>query len=214
MEKAKVILIGGAPGVGKTTLGRALAFKLGTTSLSIDDLLTAAKVVTTRQSHPGLHVMSVVSSIEYFTTSSVDQLTADATIQHDATWAVVEKVIRNHATWGSPIVIDGWALRPNKVAQLELSNVASFWLVAAPSVLEKRESKNPDFFHNSSNPERMLENFLGRSLWYNDLLRQQATEWKQDILHQDGQIFVEELCNAVLELVRDSSNGQMMTDDE
>ncbi len=199
MKKPKVLLIGGAPGVGKTTLGRVLASRLRSTSLSIDDLLTAAKAVTTRQSHPGLHVMSAVNSVEYFTTSSVDQLTADATIQHDATWMVIEKVIRNHATWGSPIVIDGWALRPNKVAKLDLGNVTSFWLVAGPSVLEERERENVDFFHNSSNPERMLENFLARSVWYNNLIREQATEWKLNILHQDGQASVEDLCNAVLE---------------
>ena len=119
-------------------MGRALAARLDATSLSIDDLLTAAKAVTTARSHPGLHVMSVLNHIEYFTTRSVDQLKADATVQHEATWPAIEKVIRNHATWGSPIVIDGWALRPKRVAELDLGNVTSLWLVAEASVLEER----------------------------------------------------------------------------
>jgi uridine kinase len=72
--KTKVILIGGAPGTGKTTLGSALAVRLGTTSLSIDDLLTAAMAVTTPESHPGLHFKKGVPFQEYFTNSSLEQL--------------------------------------------------------------------------------------------------------------------------------------------
>ena len=149
MTKPGVFLIGGAPGVGKTTLGRALATRVDATSLTADDLLTAAKAVTTPNSHPGLHVMTAVNSIEYFTTSSVDQLTADATVQHEAIWPAIEKVIRKRAAWGPPIVIDGWFLRPPKVAELDLERVISFWLVAEPAVLEERERRNVEFFGRS-----------------------------------------------------------------
>ncbi len=148
-EEFKVVLIGGAPGVGKTTLGRALAARLDTTSLSVDDLLTAAKSVTTHLSHPGLHVMGTMNYIEYFTTSSVAQLKADADLQHEAAWPAIEKVIRNHTTWGPRIVIDGWALRPKNVSRLDLRNVISFWLVADSSVLEERERKNFDWLRKS-----------------------------------------------------------------
>ena len=48
MGNAKVILIGGPPGAGKTTLGRAVAARLGVVSLTIDDLFLAAKAITTR----------------------------------------------------------------------------------------------------------------------------------------------------------------------
>ena len=158
MAKPSVFLIGGAPGVGKTTLGRALATRVDATSLTADDLLTAAKAVTTPKSHPGLHVMTVVNSIEYFTTSSVEQLAVDATVQHEATWPAIETVIRKRAAWGHPIVIDGWFLRPTKVAELDLDGVISFWLIADPVVLEERERKNIEFFGRSPNPEQMLQN--------------------------------------------------------
>jgi Zeta toxin len=42
----KVILVGGCPGAGKTTLGRAIAARLGYASLTIDDLLGAARAIT------------------------------------------------------------------------------------------------------------------------------------------------------------------------
>ena len=88
--KTKVILIGGAPGTGKTTLGSALAVKLGTTSLSIDDLLTATMAITTPESHPGLHIMRGMAYQEYFTNSSLEQLKTDTTAQHEAAWPLVQ----------------------------------------------------------------------------------------------------------------------------
>jgi 2-phosphoglycerate kinase len=198
VAKPTVFLIGGAPGAGKTTLGKALAASVDATSLTADDLLTAAKAITTPASHPGLHVMTATDSIEYFTTSSVDQLIADASLQHAATWPAIDKVIRKHATWGPPVVIDGWFLRPKKVAELDLDSVLSFWLVADPAVLEERERRNVEFFGRSADPERMLRNFLGRSLWYNELIRQQATDLGLHILKQDGSASVEALCATAL----------------
>lgn len=196
--KTKVFLIGGAPGAGKTTLGAALAVRLGITSLSIDDLIAAAQAITTPETHPKLHVMRKVPSLEYFTTSSVEQLKADATLQHEAVWPMVEQVVRKHAIWGSPIVIDGWHLRPSWVAQLKLKNVWSGWIVASAKVLQAREKKVA-WYQESTDPERMLENFLARSLWYNDLIKEQSTQYHMTILPQPGDNSVDQLCNMVLE---------------
>ena len=147
--------------------------------------------------------MTAVNSIEYFTTSSVGQLTADAAIQHEAAWPAIEKVIRKRAEWGPPIVIDGWFLRPKQVAELDLDCVISFWLVVDAAVLAEREGRNVDFFGRSISPEQMLQNFLGRSLWYNELIRDQATTLGLNILKQDGRASVEALCDIAMTQVRD-----------
>jgi 2-phosphoglycerate kinase len=199
MKSAKIILIGGTPGAGKTTLGRNLAIKTGVTSLTIDDLKIATRALTTRESHPGLHIMSTGDSVGYFTTTASDKLIADAKVQHEATWPAVEKVIRSHAAdWGSPIVIDGWAMRPDWVAKLALDNVVSYWLHVKPEVLEQREKQNMDFFGQSADPERMLRNFLGRSYWFNEFVKEQAGSLGLPVLEQDGTVTVEELCEQVL----------------
>lgn len=192
--KPAVVLIGGAPGAGKTTLGRALGARIDASSLTVDDLLTAVQAVTTPESHPGLHVMRAVDSIDYFTTNPVEQLTADATRQHEATWLAVEGVIRKHARWGPPVVIDGWSMRPAWVAELDFASVASFWMVIDDAVLENRERRNVDFFGRSTDPERMLRHFLGRSRWHNDLIHREAAAHHMKILHQDGSASVDELC--------------------
>lgn len=108
-----------------------------------------------------------------------------------------------HAKWGSTIVIDGWHMRPRMVAQLELDNVWSGWIVPSDSVLEERESRTVEFVRKSSNPKRMLEDFLARNLWFNDLIRREATELHMNILPQPRETSVDELCQMVL----DSSGG-------
>ncbi len=94
--------------MGKSTLGAALAAALGLTSLSIDDLVTAVQAVTTPESHPGLHLMWRTSHLDYFTEGPAGRLIDDAIRQHAAAWPFIERVIRQHAQGGSPIVIDGW----------------------------------------------------------------------------------------------------------
>jgi 2-phosphoglycerate kinase len=195
----KVILIGGAPGAGKTTLGRNLAIRLCRTSLTIDDLMTAARVVTTPQSHPGLHMLKGNSGGDYFTNTEPKTLIADAQRQHEEAWPIVDKIIRTHAAaWGSPIVIDGWAMRPAWVAAMKLDNIVSFWLVVDHEVLEQREAANTDFLNTSTDPARMLRSFLARSFWYNDLIQAEASEHSLPIIQQDGSRSVESLCDEIL----------------
>jgi hypothetical protein len=51
MAESDVILIGGAPFSGKTTLAKRLAVQRGYALVAIDDLGTALRAVTTPQSH-------------------------------------------------------------------------------------------------------------------------------------------------------------------
>lgn len=197
----RVILIGGPSGAGKTTLGAALAARLGITSLSVDDLVVAARAVTTPTTHPGLWAMNRVPWPEYFTDSSPEDLQADATRRHEATWPMVKAVIEKHASApGSAVVIDGWHIRPSYVAELDLDNVWAGWIVPAPEVLEARErALMPEFYGHSSDPERMLGNFLARSHWFTDLVEREATELGMNVLRQPGDATVDDLCDRVLE---------------
>jgi 2-phosphoglycerate kinase len=196
--KKKVYLIGGPPGAGKSTLGTALAVRLGISSLTIDDLVTAVQAVTTPESHPGLHLMWNTHHTDYFTNRSPEELIEDAKKQHRVTWPFIERVVRKHAKAGPPVVIDGWHLWPEHVNALGLDNLWAGWIYANPEVLKEREGNNTVWLAGSSDPERMLENFLARSLWYNDAVREQVIDLKMNVLVQDGTKSVEQLCEEIL----------------
>ena len=194
----KVFLIGGAPGAGKSTLGTALAARLGIGSLTVDDLVTTVQAVTTPKTHPGLHLMWKTSYLDYFTNSSIEKLKADAVKQHEAAWPFIRRVIRKHALGGAPIVIDGWHLWPDKVSQLQMENIWAGWIIAAPAVLKERERNNLEWLQGSSDPDLMLANFISRSLWFNSWMEEQANELQMNILSQRGETSVDELCEMIL----------------
>lgn len=193
-----VVLVGGAPGAGKTTLGKALAARLGATSLSVDDLVRAAQAVTTPASHADLHVMRAMHYLELFTATSPEDLLRLAEREHRAAWPLAEAVVRKHAFLGEPIVIDGWHLRPELVADTLGEAVRGVWIVCEPEVLEARERANTEWLAGSRDPERMLANFLGRSLGFNLLMERQAHERGLPVLHQDGTVGVEQLVEQAL----------------
>jgi 2-phosphoglycerate kinase len=171
MRYPRVILIGGAPMSGKTTVASRLAATLGYGCLSTDDLGEAIRAVTTEDTHPHLHPMEGYDYREYFVTRSPDALIADVTQEHDALWPAVESVIRQHATWGEPIVMEGWSLWPERVTQLRLPSVHALWFVAQEETLHERMVKAVEFYGGASDEAAMMRHYLARSFWYNARLK-------------------------------------------
>ncbi len=170
----RVYLLGGAPMVGKSTLARKWAARLEYGCLSTDDLGQAIGAVTTAQGHPAFHEMDDIDYREYYATRAVDELIADAERRHAALWPALAQVITAHAIWGDPIVIEGWALSPVRVAELRLANVAALWLVTDDAVLDARVRAAVDFYRGASDEEAMIRHFVARSRWYNARIREEA----------------------------------------
>ncbi|MFK7960057.1 MAG: AAA family ATPase [Phycisphaerales bacterium] len=198
MSHPSVILIGGPPGAGKTTLGQALAVRLNGVSITADDLLTAAQGVTDRTTHPGLHVMRTGDSVAYFTDRPVSQLMADASEQAEALWPAIRQLVERRARDATPYILDGWMLRPDRVAELDRSRVGSLWLIPSAETLAGREGANP-FFARSHDPDRMLTQFLARSRWCSELVASTAAAHGLPILRQDGSVDVATLCDRAVE---------------
>jgi 2-phosphoglycerate kinase len=197
----QLIIVGGAPGVGKTTLGTALAQRLGYSSFSMDDLYVASKAVTTPASHPALHCMRKRPSADYFTFTDPDQLIADAEAQHASLLPAIESVIRYRVANGPPAVIDGWFVTPVDIETLNLQVVRGIWIVAPKEVLIARERAFTKFYAPSPDPDRMLRNFIARSMWHNLRVMEQAAKLRVPVLEQDGTHSPQALCDTALYLL-------------
>ncbi|MFP3915978.1 MAG: AAA family ATPase [Actinomycetota bacterium] len=197
----QVVLIGGAPGAGKSTLGRAVASKLGYASLTVDDLLVTAVALTTEESHPEFHQVSRVGHLRYFTDGPKEKLISDSLAQEAAMWPVLERVISSHINKDSPVAIDWWLLRPRTVAALDNGQVVSVWLHIDPEALWERERENTDWMEGSADKDRMLANFMHRSLWRNDLVAEEAGQLGMMVLNITGLEPIDELANSVLETI-------------
>jgi 2-phosphoglycerate kinase len=199
VEKPKVILIGGAPLVGKTTVARKLAARLEYSCLSTDDLIQAVIALTTEQSHPHLHLLEHKDDRQYFITHSVARLVADAQIRNQAVWPAVKKIIMNHGRYTTPIIVEGWALMPEKVAQLEMGQVASLWLVASPQVFEQRVRQESEFFRSTAMEEVFIRKFIDRSTICNDNLRKAAGALNLPLVEVAPQSGADEIVDFCLE---------------
>ncbi len=76
--------------------------------------------------------------------------------------------------------------------------IDSNWIFISPGALEKRERKNVEFLRGSSDPEKMFQNFMARSLWYNGLFKKEAEEFGMTVIQQEGETAVDVLCDAIL----------------
>jgi 2-phosphoglycerate kinase len=162
---------------GKTTVAHRLAARLGYGCLSTDDLGEAMRAVTTKDSHPHLHLMEGYDYREYYVTRSPDALIADISLEHRAMWPAVQSVIHKYATWGEPIVMEGWSLWPEWVAQLQLPSVRSLWFVAQEETLHERLVQAGEFYEGASDEEAMIRHYLARSFWYNACLQEAVNKY-------------------------------------
>jgi len=198
ISEATVYLIGGAPGGGKTTLAEHLSRRLGVPTLTIDDLRTAILGVTSAETHPELHRVGMPNHIGYFTDTDPDQMVEDALAQHRAMWPAVLRVIRKRSQSGTGFVLDGWHLLPSEVAGIGDEKIVPVWLDVDANVLEERERAIWAFYATSHDPERMFANFLARSVRWNDMMCEQATDLGLRVITQDGTKTPTDLCNEIL----------------
>ena len=196
-----MLLIGGPPGAGKTTLARSVAGQLGFLSTTVDDLVAAARAFTDPEIYPDLHSSKGIGHLEYFTQGPPERLIGDAVALETVMWPVLERLIYRHNTAKAPIVLDWWLFNPDKVAELPAGAARSVWLHIDPHALEARELANTAFRDGSSDPERMHSNFMARSHWRNALIEGRATASGLPVIHQPGNRSVAELTTETIRIV-------------
>jgi 2-phosphoglycerate kinase len=110
-----VLLIGGASGVGKTSVSYRLAHHFGIGITEIDDFQVILERMTTPEQYPDLHAWR--TDPEGFLAMSEDEQVAAmvryATVMADA----LDVVIANHLSDGPPIVLEGDFLLPSLAAR-------------------------------------------------------------------------------------------------
>jgi 2-phosphoglycerate kinase len=182
MAVPKVVLIGGPPFVGKSAAARCVAARYEYGCISTDDIARAVGAVTTVQTHPGLHTVNATDYREYFTVTSVDALIDHAKRSHEIIWPAMEKIVRTHSTWGDPLVMEGYALWPERVMTADFAETGALWITCDDQLLEVRIRSQTDFYRGASDEEALIANVLRRSSRYNELMIESAVECRATVI--------------------------------
>jgi 2-phosphoglycerate kinase len=174
MAESEVIVIGGAPFSGKTTLAKRLAAQRGYALVAIDDLGTAVRALTTAQSHPALHPMAGWDYRAYYLAHPPATLIHHSRQEHDALWPAIVAVLNAHLQWAGPVILEGWQLDPAYVASVTHPRLRACWLLIDDAILEARLRADTAFYQGCADVERLILHYLARCRWVNDRVRQAA----------------------------------------
>jgi 2-phosphoglycerate kinase len=201
MRYPKVIFLGGAPMLGKTTVARILACRLGYSSISTDDIGIAIGSVTMTDRHPDIDYR------EYYIVNTMEKLIQDVNDQHERLWPALRTLIQKHEAWGHPVVIEGWALRPSYVHSLT-GDVSGVFLLADEALIERRV-RSSDFSEGASNVALMIERYCERSFWYNAYLRDEVTRLSLKALEISDGMRPEEIVDECLSLLSSATRRSL-----
>ncbi|MBE9049885.1 2-phosphoglycerate kinase [Nostocales cyanobacterium LEGE 11386] len=204
INETRVILIGGSSHAGKSTLGRALAAKLGWSYRSTDKLAR----------HPGrpwvgangkaipAHVM------EYYRKLSVEALFLDVLSHYEKNVVPqVEVIVHSHASDLSTecLTFEGSALWPGFVANLVGENgVKAIWLTAREQLFRNRIFSESNFCHVCKDEKHLIQKFLDRTLLYNKHMREEVERLGFMCIDVESIATADELSKKCMELMEAS----------
>lgn len=175
-----MILIGGSSHVGKSTVAESLATALGWTHISTDRL----------ERHPGRPWASIPNQVpdhvsEHYLSLTVDELIEDVLRHYKLNvWPKVEAIIASHLNdpTASGMVLEGSALWPDFVSNLDFTKVAAIWLTASDELFQLRIHANSLYTSKSPRERTMIDKFLERSLAYDKRMVEAVNRHRLNLL--------------------------------
>jgi 2-phosphoglycerate kinase len=176
MTIPRVVLIGGPPCVGKSAVARCIAARYEYGCIGTDDIAKAVGAVYSALAGKERDPMAGVDWRAYFTETPVDVLLDHDAASRDRIWPAIDRIVRAHAAWDDPLVMEGYALWPEQVMAAGFTATGAVWLSGDDRLLESRIRSNPDFYRGAADEEALIHNFMRRSSRHNERMVASAAE--------------------------------------
>ena len=97
--------------------------------------------------------------------------------------------------------MEGYALYPSQLSMINSDRVFSIWLIADDGLLEKRLANDEAFYQAAKEPEKVIENYLHRSKWYNEEVYKQCKGNNHNHIIVREETTANEIVEGILELL-------------
>ncbi len=166
MKDKTIILIGGAPTTGKSTMAHMLSEHLQLPWMSTDQIREIMRTVVRREDNPDLFTPEGFETAEKFLNHfTVEDIVNMEMAQGLAVWTGIKKIVLDDYTWRDGFIIEGVNILPQSVAKdlKGLSSVQAVFLI-------------------DEDADRTKEVVYKRGLWddadkYSDELKPKEVEW-------------------------------------
>jgi 2-phosphoglycerate kinase len=171
MSSKKVLLIGGASHVGKSTVAQSLLDSVGYGFLGYNYIST-----DNLARHPGRPWRSKSTDIpkhvaEHYQLRSANELIDDVLNHYrNNVWPSIEDIINSHITAISTgvMAMEGSALLPELAIDLKCDCISSIWLTASNDFLKQRIYASSQYASKSTYEKMLVDKFCDRNCLLND----------------------------------------------
>jgi len=195
----QVILIGGTPTVGKSTVAKALSEKLGIPWISTDQLRGIIRPYAKREEYPDLLLPEGSETAEDFLTRFSAEEIADMELaQAKDVWPAVKYLIEEKYGWKNGVIIEGVNITPELVHEYkDQKHIKAIFLV-------------------DEDADRMRDIVYSRGLWdsadtYSDDLKPKEIEWAMLFSHK-LKLEAEKFGYPCIEVEKDSNDLQRVVE--
>ncbi len=176
---------------GKSTVATEIASMLKRPCISTDDIGEVLQTVTP------INPMQGADFRAYYESTPIEKLITDIKKYHKYMEPAINRLLEIHASWGTPLIMEGWALYPSHIQPCVGNNIAAVWLIASDELLESRLLNKSDFLSGTA-----AKNYLLRSKWHNNLLLEQCRATNAHFISVRG----DESVNSIAEKILSSSS--------
>lgn len=202
-----VLLIGGASGVGKSSVSYRLARHFGVGITEIDDFQVVLERMTDPETYPELHLWQ--RDPEAFLSMSPDEQLAFTVRYGTVMSEALEQVIGNHLEGGPPIVLEGDFLLPEVTVRDSYAGHPAEGRVRAIFIVERDEAQ---IARNYFAREGEEQSGRARTSWrYSEWLRQEAERLGVPVIEARPWDTVFERCLEAIGSLPSSDPGDMMS---
>lgn len=198
----KILLIGGSPCSGKSTLSEYLCSKYNFQYIKVDDYMGKHIDEADEKQHPILYKWKTTPWFELFSREVDVQLEEEINFYYEE-WEFLKRDILND-DMGEDLIIEGCGLLPSLVTSLYNKSHIFYMIPEEKFQIEKYSLRDWafDILKEADDPKKAFDNWMNRDIRFAKYIKQEAESLYFPVFITDGRKTVEEMAADIISQIK------------